>query len=101
MVYTFIAIGLPGLLIVGLGLAAVKYRWFQRMQRWLSGDTRMIVEPPTVKKAVRCGKCYCKFTFTARDVDAGFSGSTLNCPGCNQRIRLWDAEKSDLYGVEL
>jgi hypothetical protein len=98
MLETLVAIT-AALLLIGLAWAGATgrvARWFRRI---MNGDTRVIIEPPAKRGAVRCGKCQCKFTYTARDVTTTYRESHVYCPGCKQRLRIWTVDGSEAFGI--
>lgn len=99
MLYTCISIAVAIAIIVFAWAMATGrvQRWFRRV---MHGDTRVIVEPPAKRGAIRCGKCQCKFTYTACDVNASYRESRVICPACKQRIRIWAADGSEAYGSD-
>ncbi len=95
---TIIAV-LVALLIVAIAAAVASGKAAAWWRRLVSDDTRIIVEPPVKRSAIRCGKCQCKFTYTARDVVVSYRESRVHCPACKQRLRIFVPEASEAFGM--
>lgn len=95
-IYTVLSI-IGALLIIALAAAIATGR-LQRWFRYFLNDTREIIEPPTKRMTVRCGKCQCKFSYTSRDVITVYRESRIDCPACKQRMRIYKATNDEDFG---
>jgi Zn finger protein HypA/HybF involved in hydrogenase expression len=95
---TLIAV-LVALLIIAIAAAVASGKATVWWRRITTGDTRIIVEPPVKRMAIRCGKCQCKFTYTARDVVVSYRESRVHCPACKQRLRIFTPDRTEAFGM--